>query len=694
MDRVLIVGTKDVLEPAINALHEMNLVHLEDYVEEEGYFKIGKPLNVVTSLSEKLLKLRSIKSYLGTKDKPIATEAREKVLRDVDKYLGDLDASVSKKTTERSTLESELKELNRREELLKPYVALDLRPELLGGYENVAVFVGMAPGDLASTVQAITPDYEIFSANYENGRVTAVFVPKAVGPKVSEALLKGGFVEIEPTRDTGDPSAAVKAIESRKAEIKSRVAAIDKELKSLNDEFSKFILASEELLSIDTQKAEAPLRFATSDNTFVVDGWVPVNDFEKLKAGMAKATGDRVFVTKIEPEPEKYEREHVADSDKHLVHHEVNAPVKYNNPAYMGPLQAFIDLYSRPKYNEIDPTILFFIGFPIFYGFILGDVGYGLLLLIIGIVLMRVLKHSPGFQILTKTLLMCATSSIIFGILFGEFLGFTLSHHEVVGEGGHVELVKDVLYNYYPHDLTIGSIGPFSLPLERLVPGGFSHELAGSYVFGIKDLLLLTCLIGIIHLTLGLLLGLRNETVQHGLVTAVKHKLSWLLLLWGGLLMIWYVFPLMIAGDMGAISLTNPLFIIGAVLFLIGFILLLMGEGIYGILEVPSLLSNTLSYTRLLAVGMSSVGIAFAVNKMVTMMMPADLSSISLIGILGLIGAVLVFLLGHGINLVLGIIAPGLHALRLHYVEFFQKFYKGGGRIYDPFGYIRKYTEE
>ena len=81
MDRVLIVGTKDVMEPAINALHELNLVHLEDYVEEEGYFKIGKPLNVVTSLSEKLLKLRSIKSYLGTKDKPVAPETREKVLK-------------------------------------------------------------------------------------------------------------------------------------------------------------------------------------------------------------------------------------------------------------------------------------------------------------------------------------------------------------------------------------------------------------------------------------------------------------------------------------------------------------------------------------------------------------------------------------------------------------------------------------
>jgi V/A-type H+-transporting ATPase subunit I len=687
MDRVLIVGSKDVLEPTINALHEVNLVHLEDYVEEGEYFKIGKPLNTVTSLSEKLLKLRSIKSYLGTKDKPAAPESRDKILKDVDKYLGELDASVSKKTAERSALESELKELSRREDLLKPFVALGIRPELLGGYENVAAFVGIVPGDAEQAVRAVTPDYEYFSADYDNGKVIAVLVPKAVSHQVSEALVKSGFVEIEMTRDTGEPSATTKAIEDRKAEVKTRVEAINKELENLNNEFSRFILSSEELLSIDTQKAEAPLRFATSENTFVVDGWIPANDFDKLQADLAKATGDRVYVTKTEAEPKPYKRDPVEDTDKHIQHHEIDAPVKFNNPKFMYPLQAFIDLYSRPKYDEIDPTVLFYIGFPIFYGFILGDIGYGLLLLILGVMLMRVLRHSPGFQILTKTLLLCAASSIVFGVLFGEFLGFPLAGEHIVNG----EPVFDILYNYYPHALTIGSFGPVSLPLERMVAGGpalFAHEGAevSTYIFGIKDLLVLTCIIGVLHMTLGYLLGMRNEMVQHGLKTAILHKGSWLLILLGGVALIWYIFPLMMAGTIGALSVTDPLFIAGAAIFIFGFILLLIGEGPIGVLELPTLMSNTLSYTRLLAVGLSSVGIAFAVNTIVGMLAGA--------GIIGIIGAVIVFLIGHTVNLVLGIIAPGLHALRLHYVEFFTKFYKGGGRIYDPFGYIRKYTED
>jgi V/A-type H+-transporting ATPase subunit I len=118
----------------------------------------------------------------------------------------------------------------------------------------------------------------------------------------------------------------------------------------------------------------------------------------------------------------------------------------------------------------------------------------------------------------------------------------------------------------------------------------------------------------------------------------------------------------------------------------VGLILLLMGEGMLGLIEITNPLSHTLSYTRLLAVGLSSVGIAFAINTIALMLADA--------GILGLIGAIIVFVLGHTVNLVLGIYAPFIQSLRLHYVEFFQKFYKSGGRIYDPFGYIRKYTEE
>src|SRR5512142_625900 len=161
MDRVLIVGTKDVMEPAINELHDLKLLHIEDYVEEEEYFHIGKPLTNATSLSEKLLKLRSIKSYLGTKEIPPVAESRESVLKALDANLSSLEQAVTQKTSEKSALESSIKDLNHRAEVLAPYEALGLPLEHLGGYENVVVYAGTVPADVEPAVKGITSDYEL-----------------------------------------------------------------------------------------------------------------------------------------------------------------------------------------------------------------------------------------------------------------------------------------------------------------------------------------------------------------------------------------------------------------------------------------------------------------------------------------------------------------------------------------------------
>ncbi|HMK45590.1 MAG TPA: V-type ATP synthase subunit I [Methanocella sp.] len=680
MDRVLIVGTKDVMETTINALHDLNLLHVEDYIAEDEYFRIGKPLKTATPLSEKLLKLRSIKSYLGTKDVIPIREKQDKVLKELEANLGSLEQTVTKKTSEKSALESEIKELEHKSEVLKPYEALGVRPELLSGYESVAVFTGTTTTDIEPIIKGITNDYELFSAPYEKGTVISLIVPKDVADRASEALMKSNFVEAEQLRESGEPADIRKSLETKKAEDEDRLKTVNSELGELNEKYARFIVSSEELLNIDTEKAEAPLRFATSENTFVVEGWVPRPNFDELKTALEKITNDSIYVTKIEPMPEAYKGEVDAALDKHVKHHEINAPVKYNNPNLINPIEALVDVFGRPRYDEVDPTILFAIVFPLFYGFILGDVAYGLLILILTLIVKQKLKYNEGWQLLLNIMIVCSLSSIFFGFLFGEFLGFSMAEPIVNGQGGIMGIVS--LSHLYPHSITIGPIGPFKLPFERLQPGGFDSD--GVYVFGIKDLLVFTCIVGVCHLMLGHALGFRNELKQHGLKTAVLHKVSWASMLMGGVAMVWYIFPVLMTH--GSWNLFDPLLLIGAVLFIIGFILLQLGEGWMGTLELTSLVSNVFSYTRLLAVGLSSVGIAFAINTIIHMLGGA--------GAIGLIGAAIVFLIGHTVNLVIGIYAPFIQSLRLHYVEFFQKFYKGGGRIYDPFGYNRRYTED
>ena len=679
MDRVLIVGTKDVMETTINKLHELNLLHVEDYVEEDAYFHMGKPLKAATPLSEKLLKLRSIKSYLGTKDIIPVKEKQDKVQKDIEANLAPLEKIVTKKTSEKSALESDLKDYERRSELLKPYEALGLPLELLSGYDTVTVFTGTVASDIEPVVKGITSDYELFSAPYDKSLITAVVVPNDVAAKVSEALVKNNFVEIEPLKEKGEPAAIRKSITEGEAKAGTELKAVNAELADLNKKYGQFIMSSEELLTIDTQKAEAPLRFATSENTFVVEGWVPRADFDRFKSTLEKATDDVAFVSKIEPEPAAYKGEVLPGAHEH---HEIDAPVKFNNPKIVQQVQTFIDMYGRPKYDEIDPTMLFAIVFPLFYGFILGDIGYGLLIVIIALFMKQKMKYNEGWQILINLFTVCAVSSIFFGILFGEFFGFSIAEPIVNGQGGFLGVVS--LAQFYPHSITLGPIGPFSLPFERLQAGG--PDASGAYVFGIKDLLVFTCLVGVVHIMLGYVLGFRNELKQHGLKTAILHKVSWASLLMGGLFLVLVVFPLAMTQSLGTLNMMDPLFIIGLVLFILGLILILLGEGPMGVVELTNPLSHTLSYTRLLAVGLSSVGIAFAINTISHMLAGA--------GIIGLIAAIIVFLLGHTVNLVLGIYAPFIQSLRLHYVEFFQKFYKSGGKIYDPFGYIRKYTED
>jgi len=118
-------------------------------------------------------------------------------------------------------------------------------------------------------------------------------------------------------------------------------------------------------------------------------------------------------------------------------------------------------------------------------------------------------------------------------------------------------------------------------------------------------------------------------------------------------------------------------------------------ESVLEVIELPTIVSHVLSYARLVAVGLSSVAIAMVVNYMsITMFISPALENFSIFGIVMILVGIAVFLLGHTLNIALGILGGGLHSIRLHYVEFFTKFYKGGGRKYIPFGMKRRFTEE
>lgn len=387
-----------------------------------------------------------------------------------------------------------------------------------------------------------------------------------------------------------------------------KTALAAKELSALSEKWYGTVAAIEEMLRIAHEEGEAFVRFGETKSAIAIEGWVPETDYPRLVAllsglGVPVATAPLTGIK--------------------------GAPTKLSNPGVARPFENLVTLVGVPAYTGLDPTIFFAITFPLFYGLMLGDIGYGLLILAGAFFLSR--KSEGVMKDLLTVMMFASISGILFGAIFGEFFG-SLGHEKF----GLQPIWKDRLEE-----------------VQILIP--------------------VTLIIGILQVNLGLILGFL-EALQHDLKHALLGKLSWIILQLGIYVAVLSKLSILPAGLMMG----------GAAVGVVGFFMLLAGEGFKGVLEIIGLVSNILSYTRLLAIGLASAGMALAVNKL------ADQAAA--LGPIGLVVAAVVVIIGHGVNLALGIIGPFIHSVRLHYVEFFGKFFEGTGRLYNPFKIKREIT--
>lgn len=646
MERVSIIAPKSYLRNSVEKLYELGVCHIESH-EKTDDVDICSPLPEGESISEMLISVRAMASALALKQKSkkhLSDFLSKNAWKKITMLVSSLHKEVIEQTITIKDAQASLSDVEQKEKLLDNLHRLKLNPSILGPSEHLGRFIGSIESttELKEGLKKITKRYELLSTQGDNGReLVALYIDLAFANDASMELAKQGFAEIDvgPIDLNKGFDAQRKLLASERKKQEELLSKANKKLSDIKKEHGPYIAGIKTVLEQESVKAQVPLQFGGTKEAFTLTGWIPASKKNRLEKELNEICDGKIAISFKKPG------------------HNDNPPTKLNNKAPISSFESLLTLYELPRYDEFDPTTLMFITFPLFFAFMLGDVGYGIITLILFAILYK--KLSVG-KALLKVMMIASLVTILFGFAYGEYLGF---EHVSVETG---EKWCDTIGLCLPvHEIGLGEHTKVVADFPRLFNRTHAMFVVGGQ--SILAVLVIGVIIGFIHLNFGLLLGFINE-LHHGVWTAFTHKLSWMVMEAGAIMLA--------LSYAGAIGLANW---IGWTVLALGIVLVYIGEGIIGLIELPAIWSNMLSYVRLGAVGLASVGLAVVVNE--NLAMPFFEKGGIYIAI-----AILIMIFGHAINIALGIIGPFLHSVRLHYVEFFGKFFHGGGKAFVPFG--------
>lgn len=541
---------------------------------------------------------------------------------------------------------AELIRLKNQAEILKPWVKMDV-PLNFTGTKYTACFAGTLPGtwtmeDIYGKLADYMPlDVEIVSSTKEQ---TCIFVLclKNIKDKVFDTLREMDFA-LPSLSDDKPPAEQLK-------ELKIQADEIDK---SLNNDLNEIISYDKDrndlyfLLdyeNIKIERYEVIGKLLQSKNVFIITGFIPEKDANQLKEELNSKFTLMVELT----EPKKKD----------------DIPVLYKNNGFSEPLEETVNSFNPPGRGEIDPTMVMSLFYYMMFGLMLSDAGYGLIM-VIGCafvllkfknVLERPMKNTM------KMYLYCGIATVFWGIMFGSYFGDLF---DVIGTtffGAEKVPVIPPLWFF-----------PVEKPMKMLA---FSMAL------------------GIIHLLTGLAMKGYKMALQKDYKGIIYDVVFWYGLLISCVIIL---LSMSMIKDILSINVNVPgmavkVAKIVAIISATGIVLTNGREsknpfkrflkGLYALYGISGYLSDVLSYSRLLALGLATGIIGSVINKMASMVAK------------GPVGAFIFFIIviiGHALNIAINALGAYVHTNRLQYVEFFGKFYEGGGKLFQPFGMHTKY---
>ena len=479
---------------------------------------------------------------------------------------------------------------------------------------------------------------------YSENQITNVCVVayNSVADQVEENMRSCGFSKL-PFLSHRIP---VKVIEKRENDIKieeKNIEEAEEKIKGFVDMIPKFKIAAD-YFRTRSEKYRVLGTLPQSNKVFFLQGWVEAAQAESISKLLEEKYG---AVVEIDQDDEA-------------------APIKLHNNHFSEASEGVLESYGLPTHGRVDPTFVMSLFYVFFFGMMLSDAGYGIIMALgCAIVLLKFPRMASGTNKMLRLFFWCGLSTTFWGFMFGGFFGDAIDviAHTFFGVPETTQVLKPLWF------------APLENPMR---------------------LLIWCMLFGMIHLYAGLGMKGYEYLKNKDIVGFISDVLAWYMFVTGLVLML---LPTQIFASIAQMEFNFPdwLGILSKVITIAGMaiIILMSGRanknwglrialGAYDIYGVTGWLSDVLSYSRLLALGLATGVIASVINSMAIMQGKT---------VIGVIVFILVFIVGHTLNIAINLLGAYVHTNRLQYVEFFGKFYDAGGEPFRPFKTNNKYIE-
>lgn len=528
---------------------------------------------------------------------------------------------------ELKSLATEKDEVAKRLMALAPWEKLAINPSATDTAYTKSV-IGIVPQNCDFDEKFASdnmPDVYADTVHTDGSRkyVSVTFM-KSDESRVAAQLAHIGFTRVDIDKSVTCVSVSTAALGTRMNEIDNKTEMLKDELRSLASYSDEFKLLFDSYSLDESVEAAAGGLFYTS-GAVLLQGWVPEY---RTKALEQTLEGFECF----------YELEDPKDDEE--------PPVLLKNNPVTAPFESVLSLYALPKYRAFDPTSFVAFFFFFIFGFMMQDMGYGLLLLVGCLAMIKIVNPKGTFRQMLKMFAMCGVSTIIAGALFGGFFG----------------------------DL------PSSFAQNMLGKEAFSFALWFSPLDNPMMMLYFSIGVGVVQVLAGIAVSGYVKCTRGDVYGAFGDDFAWLFVFVGGGLA--FVLP-GVFGTIGlGICLVGVLMIVLMKARGVKNPILRIGKGLVGLYGAINMASDILSYSRIMALGLSGAVIANVMNLLGTLAGPTPI---------GFVLFVFMLVIGTALNMAISLLGAFVHSARLQYIEFFGKFYEEGGEPFKPLKPAEKY---